>query len=60
MQFVENSVLQHEYVVGTRIMDTDNCKGTVRYVGSVAASKNSSETWLGDHIRLSIKSDVFN
>jgi len=48
MEFVEASRLKPEYIVGTRIIDADQFKGTVKYVGPVAASKNSEETWLGE------------
>ena len=35
------------YVGGHRTQDLSGYKGTVRYVGPVAASKNPSEIWIG-------------
>ena len=35
------------YVVGCRVRDLDGSRGTVRYIGPVAAAKNKTEPWLG-------------
>ena len=35
------------FIVGQRAQDLDGFKGTVRYLGPVAASKNASESWVG-------------
>ena len=36
------------FVVGSRIRDvSDGFRGTVRYIGPVAAAKNKTEIWLG-------------
>jgi len=34
-------------LLGTRVRDADGFRGTVKYVGPVAAAKNKSESWLG-------------
>ena len=35
------------YELGQRISDGESHRGTVRYVGPVAAAKDPNETWLG-------------
>jgi hypothetical protein len=35
--------------VGSRVEDQEGYKGTVRYIGPVASSKNATETWIGMH-----------
>ena len=35
------------FMVGDRIRDGDGYRGTVRYIGPVAAAKKKDETWLG-------------
>lgn len=35
------------YRVNSRVQDLDGFRGTVRYVGPVAAAKNQQELWLG-------------
>ena len=36
------------FAVGSRVRDvSDGTRGTVRYIGPVAAAKNKSESWLG-------------
>ena len=37
----------HLYELGQRISDTESYRGTVRYIGPVAAAKDPKETWLG-------------
>jgi len=34
-------------VVGSKVRDADGFRGTVRYIGPVAAAKNQEEDWLG-------------
>ena len=35
------------FEVGSRVRDADGYRGTVRYIGPVAAAKNKTEIWLG-------------
>lgn len=35
------------YEVGSRVRDSDGYRGSVRYIGPVAAAKNQQEHWLG-------------
>jgi len=39
--------MSNAYEVDCRIRDTDGFRGTVRYIGPVAAAKNKTEHWLG-------------
>ena len=36
-----------DYEVGSRVRDTEGFRGTVHYIGPVAAAKNQTEHWLG-------------
>ena len=40
--------LQLNFSVGQRIIDTEGCKGTIRYIGPVAAAKSATDIWLGN------------
>lgn len=36
-----------DFQIGTRVIDSEGFKATVRYLGPVAAAKNKNEIWLG-------------
>lgn len=39
--------MNEEFLINSRVVDSDGFKGTVKYIGSVAAAKNKEEIWLG-------------
>jgi hypothetical protein len=42
------------FEVGSRVRDLEGHKGTVRYIGPVAAAKNKTESWLGSCVCMSV------
>mgnify|MGYP003385727413 FL=1 len=39
--------LDGQYSIGQRILDADEFRGTIRYIGPVASAKKASDIWLG-------------
>lgn len=39
--------MEDSFEIDCRVRDTDGFRGTIRYIGPVAAAKNKTETWLG-------------
>ena len=39
--------MQNQVEIGSRIIDGENFRGTVRYIGPVAVAKDKSEVWIG-------------
>lgn len=40
-------MMQSEVLVGSRVMDHEGFRATVRYIGPVAAAKNREDIWIG-------------
>lgn len=39
--------MEQEKSIGGRVEDNEGFKGTIRYIGPVATSKNLQEIWMG-------------
>ena len=46
------SFLDGKYFIGQRVLDAEDYRGTIQYIGPVASAKKATDIWLGKTLTL--------
>ena len=57
--FQMTEFLDGKYSIGQRILDADEYRGTIQYIGPVASAKKASDIWLGNVFSHSLVNFMF-